>query len=119
MEKNKYLLMIPVLAAVLLLFPAAKPANAGGSVSVGLSFGIPLYDAYPTYYYPTYYYPSYSYPYRYGGWWDDRPYWRGRYWDRHDHRFFTHRHPRHDRHFDRHHDFDRRDHGRHRGYDRW
>ncbi|HEY7585109.1 MAG TPA: hypothetical protein VH866_01215 [Candidatus Deferrimicrobiaceae bacterium] len=106
MKKIKYLIAIPALAAILLVFPAAEPAYAGSSFGISFSYSVPFYDPYPTYYYPSSFVTSYGYR-------DDRPYWRGRYWDRHDFRF-KHRHPRHnyhnprfDRHFGRHRDHDR------------
>jgi hypothetical protein len=104
MNKIKYLIIIPALAAILLVFPAPEPAHAGGSFGISFSYSVPFYDPYPTYYYPYSFRTSY-------GWWDDRPYWKGRYWDRHDYRF-KHRYPRH-------HYYDRHDHRRYRGYDRW
>lgn len=110
MKKIKYLIIVPALAALLFVFPAAEPAYAGGNFGIGFSFSVPLYDPYPTYYYPSY--PSYYYGYDY------RPYWRGYY---SDHRYYKHRYPRHyyyprhDRHYGRDHYYDRWD----RGYDRW
>lgn len=106
MKKIKYLIVIPALAAILFLFPAAERAYAGGSVGFGFSFSVPYYDPYPTYYYPYGYWTGY-------GWWDDRPYWRGRY-PRHYYYY-----PRHYRPYGRHHYYDRHDHRWYRGYDRW
>lgn len=106
MKKIRYLAIIPALAGILFLFPAAKPADAGSSFGIGFSFSAPYYyDPYPTYYYP----PSYGTWY---GYWDDRPYWRGYRYPRHYYSY-----PRHYRHYgDRHRYYDRR----YRGYyDRW
>lgn len=100
MKKIKYLVLIPALAAILFVFPAAKPAQAGGSFAIGFGFSVPYYgyyyDPYPAYYYPYGY--GYHYPYSYGrgyGWWDDRPYWRGgRYYYPRHHRPYGRHHPR-------------------------
>lgn len=67
----KYLLVIPVVAAVLLAVPASRPAEANGGIGFNLSIGVPLYYPYPSYYfsYPAYpawgwrgYGPGYGYP---------------------------------------------------------
>lgn len=96
----KYLLVIPALAAVLVVLPASRPAEANGSFGVNLSIGVPLYYPYPSYWYPAYpvtfgYYRPYGY---WGGYYDYRP----RYvYPRHRHYYPRHYYPRH------------------RGYDRW
>jgi hypothetical protein len=110
MNKIKYLIVIPALAAISFVVPAAEPAYGEGSFGISFSYSVPFYDPYPTYYYP------YSVGTRYG-WRDNR--------DRHHYRF-KHRYPRHyyhnpryDRHYGRHHYYDRHNHRGYRGDDRW
>ncbi len=109
----KYLLVVPLLAAVLVAVPASNPAEANGNFGVSLSFGVPLYYPYPAYAYPAYAYPAYAYPAYPVTWGYYRPYgyWGGYYGYRSGYAYPRHRHysPRH---YSGHRGYDRRGHGR-------
>ncbi len=106
----KCLLVIPVLAAVLVLVPFSKPAEANGGFGLSLNLGVPLYYSYPYNPYPPYYYAYPAYPAPWGYY---RPYgyWGGYYGYGPRYVYPRHRYY-YPRHHSRHRDYDRR------GYDR-